>query len=209
LPEIIFNYRVEPAQGPASVGDTPIMKSLTLISSALFACASLVAHGQDPAPAAPVRSTAQVSLRVDAKNIRAEKEKRQKEDKKDDKKDDKPKAETTTKALDVQVSAAKSINGPLKLVTVWYARDLDSKEEIVANTEEAEVALDAAKTAKFTGKPCSFTSTGSYKKKGSDGKTEKIDASGQSYVGWVIRAYEGTVLVGESASAPPLLKRTN
>ncbi|MES2924528.1 MAG: hypothetical protein V4819_23450 [Verrucomicrobiota bacterium] len=176
------------------------MKNLTIISSVLFAFSTLVARGEEPAPA---RSTAQVTLRVEMKNIRAEKEKKSADDKKEK---DKPKAETTGKSLEVEVSAAKSINGPIKLVTTWYARDNDTKEQVVANTEEGEVALDAAKTAKFTGKPCSFTSTPAHSAKGADGKTEKVRASGQTFAGWVIRGYEGTTLVGEAASSPTLLK---
>lgn len=187
------------------------MKIQTILPAALLALAPLSGFAEEPTPApaaaAPARSTAQVSLRVEAKNVKPEKAPKQKESKDDKKKDDKPKEDITIKALDIQISAAKTINGPLKLVTTWYSRDLATRKETVAKKEENEVALDATKTAKLSIAPYSFISTDSYKKKGSDGKMEKIDASGETYVGWVVRAYEGETLVGEAASTPPLLKQ--
>jgi hypothetical protein len=151
------------------------------------------------------RSTAQVSLRVDAKTVRPEKVKKEKED--DDKKGKgKPKAETVSKTLDVDISAAKTIHGPLKMVTCWYARDITERKQSLAKKDETEVALDASKTAKVSVPACDFVSTPAHSQKGSDGKTEKVDASGQTFFGWVVRVYEGATLVGEAASSPPLLK---
>lgn len=174
------------------------MKTRSILSVFLILGAHL-ASGQAPEPA---RSTAQVTLRADAKTVRPERVKKQD----DEKKDDKAKSETVTKTIDLNISAAKSINGPLKLVTLWYARDLAAREQVMAKKEEAEVTLDAAKTAKATVPPFAFTSTSAHSKKGAGGKTEKIDASGQTFSGWVIRAYEGDILVGETASAAPFLK---
>lgn len=179
------------------------MKTLSILSS-FIALGALVAHGQ---PAAAVRSTAQVTLRATDKTVRPEKEKKKDDDKKDEKKDDKkPKSETVTKTIEVDISAAKTINGPLKIVTCWYARDVAEKKQVMAQKEESEVTLDANKIAKTTVPPFAFVSTPAHSQKGADGKVEKIEATGQTYSGWVIRAYEGTTLVGESASSPPLLK---
>lgn len=164
-----------------------------LLLGALFAQAQ---------PAAPARSSGQVTLRANEKTVRPERVKKTDDD---GKKDDKPKPETVTKQLDVAISAAKTITGPLKIVISWYGRDAATKKQIMAEKSESEVALDDAKNAKATG-TFAFTSTPAYSKKGADGQKEKVDASGQSYTGWVVRAYEGTTLVGESASSPPLLK---
>ncbi len=174
------------------------MKTLSILSAFLF----LGAHVATGETTEPARSTAQVTLRADAKTVRPERVKKQN----DDKKDDKAKSETVTKTIDVDISAAKSINGPLKLVTLWYARDLVAREQVLAKKVEAEVTLDDAKTAKATVPPFAFTSTPAHSKKGAGGKTEKIDASGQTFSGWVMRAYEGDILVGEAASAAPFLK---
>ncbi len=76
-----------------------------------------------------------------------------------------------------------------------------TKKQVMANKHESEVTLDATKTAKSTVPPFTFTSTPA-----KSTKTGKVPASGQDYSGWVIRAYEGTTLVGETASSPPLLK---
>ena len=177
------------------------MKNLSILAS-IIALAALATHGL--AAEAP-RSTAQVTLKVDAKTVRPEKVKKEKEA--DDKKGKgKPKPETVSKTLDVDISAAKTINGPLKLVTFWYARDVTDRKEALAKKDETEVALDASKTAKVSVPACDFVSTPSYSHKNSDGKNEKVDASGQTFFGWIVRAYEGTTLVGEAASAPPLLK---
>jgi hypothetical protein len=178
------------------------MKTLSILSS-FIALGALIAHGQ---PAEAARSTAQVTLRASDKTVRPEREKKNDEDKKDAKKDAKPKSETVTKTIDVIISAAKTINGPLKIVTFWYARDAADKKAAMVKKEESEVALDAAKTAKLTIPAFDFTFTPAHSKKNAEGKLEKIDAEGQTFYGWVIRAYEGATLVGEAASAPPLLK---
>jgi len=177
------------------------MKILSILTS-IIAFGTLMASGQQ---AEAPRSTAQVSIRAEAKTVRPEKEK--KKEKGDDKKDsNKARSETVTKNLEVSLSAAKTVNGPLKMVTFWVARDMTSKEQVVAKKEESEVALDASKTAKATVPDYVFTSTSSFSQKDAKGKTERVDAAGQSYAGWVIRVYEGTTLVGEAASSPPLLK---
>jgi hypothetical protein len=174
------------------------MKILSILSS-FIPLGALVAQGQ---AAEAVRSTAQVTLRATDKTVRPEKEKKKDDDNKDEKKDGKkPKSETVTKTIEVNISAAKTINGPLKLVTCWYARDVADKKPAMAKKEESDVTLDAAKTAKATIPPFGFTFTPAYSK-----KNEKIDAEGQTFYGWVIRAYEGTTLVGETASSPSLLK---
>lgn len=178
------------------------MKTLSILSS-FIALGALVAHGQ---PAEAARSTAQVTLRASDKTVRPEREKKKDEDKKDVRRDDKPKAETVTKTIDVNISAAKTINGPLKIVTFWYARDAVSKKAAMAKKEESEVTLDATKIARLTVPAFDFTLTPAHSKKNEEGKLEKIDAAGQTYYGWVIRAYEGATLVGESASTPALLK---
>ncbi|MES2439312.1 MAG: hypothetical protein V4584_09600 [Verrucomicrobiota bacterium] len=178
------------------------MKILSILTS-VIALGALHAHGQ---PAAPASSTAQVTLRASDKTVRPEKEKKKDGDKKDEKKDDKPKSETVTKTIDVSISAAQTINGPLKLVTCWYGRDVAAKQQVMVKKEESEVTLDAAKTAKVTIPSFAFVSTPAHSRKGADGKNEKVDAAGQTFSGWVIRAYEGTTLVGETASAAPFLK---
>lgn len=185
------------------------MKNLSILSSAIFAIACLTAHAQEASPTratAPATSTAQVTLRVEVKNIKPEREKRQKDDN-GAKKDDKAKSASVTKSLEVQITAAKTINGPLKIVTTWYGRDASTKVEAAANKEESEVTLDANKNAKLSVPPFAFTSTPASSAKGADGKTTKGEASGISYSGWVIRAYEGEKLVGETASNAPLLKK--
>lgn len=178
------------------------MKILSILSS-FIALGALVAHAQ---PTEAARSTAQVTLRATDKTVRPEREKKKDDDKKDAKKDDKPKSETVTKSIDVNISAAQTITGSLKIITSWYARDVADKKPAMVKKEETEVALDATKTAKITVPAFAFTFTPAHSKKNEDGKLEKIDAEGQSFYGWVIRAYEGTTLVGETASAPPLLK---
>lgn len=175
------------------------MKTLSILTS-VIAFGTLLASGQQPEAA---RSTAQVTIRAEAKTVRPEKEKNKEEDKKDP---NKAKSETVTKSLEVAISAAKSINGPLKMVTFWVARDLTSKDPVIAKKEESEVALDAAKTAKATVPEYAFSSTSAFSQRDAKGKTVRVDAAGQSYAGWVIRVYEGAVLVGEAASSPPLLK---
>lgn len=177
------------------------MKTLSIISSFLV-LGTLVAQAEPPAAAAPARSTAQVTLRALDKTVRPEREKKKDDD---GKKDDKPKAETVTKSVDVAISAAKSVKGPLKIVFTWYSRDLASRKQVVANKEDSEVTLDDTQNAKATS-TFAFTSTAAGSKKGADGKREKTEASGQTFAGWVIRAYEGTTLVGETASSPTLLK---
>lgn len=169
------------------------MKTLSILSS-FIALGTLVTQGQ---PTAPARSNGQVTLRATDKTVRPEKDKK----KDDDKKDAKPKGESTTKTIEVEISAAKSINGPLKIVTSWYGRDMATKQPVMANKHESEVALDATKTAKATIPPFTFTFTPAHST-----KTGKVDATGQSFSGWVIRAYEGTTLVGETASSAPMLK---
>lgn len=176
------------------------MKTLSILFTCI-AFGGLVAHSQ---AAEAARSTGQVTLRASDKTVRPERTKKE-DDKGDGKKDKKPKSETVTKTIDVNISAAQTINGPLKIVTFWYARDVKTKKSSMAKKEEAEVTLDATKTAKITIPAMDFTFTPAYSKK-VDGVTEKFDAEGQTYYGWVIRAYEGDTLVGESASAPPLLK---
>lgn len=174
------------------------MKTLSILSS-FVVLGTLVAQGE---PTAAQSSTAQVTLRATDKTVRPEKEKKNKDDKKDPKKDQKAKSETVTKTIEVEISAAKSINGPLKIVTSWYARDLESKDQVMAEKHEAEVTLDATKTAKATVPPFAFTSTPAHST-----KAGKVAGTGQTYAGWVIRAYEGGKLVGETASSPPYLKQ--
>ncbi|MEO5712497.1 MAG: hypothetical protein ABIT37_03335 [Luteolibacter sp.] len=176
------------------------MKTLSILTS-VIAFGILSAHGQQAAEAA--RSTAQVTIRADAKTDKPEKEKKADNGNKDK---NKAKQETVTKSLEVELSAAKTINGPLKMVTFWVARDLKSKDPVVAKKEESEVPLDASKTAKATVPSFAFTTTSASTQKDSKGKMERVDASGQAYAGWVIRVYEGAILVGEAASSPPMLK---
>lgn len=173
------------------------MKTLSILSSFLV-LGALVAQAQ---PAAPQRSTAQVSLRANDKTVRPERKRK----KDDEKKEGVLKTETVTKSLDVNISAAQTITGPLKIVISWYGRDRVTKKQVMANKEESEVALDAAKTAKASS-TFAFVTTPSQTVKGADGKEEKVEASGQTYAGWIIRAYEGETLVGETASSPILLK---
>ncbi|MES2661282.1 MAG: hypothetical protein V4689_21865 [Verrucomicrobiota bacterium] len=174
------------------------MKTLSLLSTFLV-LGTLVAQAE---PAAPARSTAQVTLRATDKTVRPEKEK-----KKDDgeKKEGPPKPETVTKSLDVAISAAKTIKGPLKIVISWYGRDATTKKQVMANKEEIEVTLDAGQNAKAA-TTFAYATTPAHSRKGPDGKDEKVPASGQTYTGWVVRAYEGAILVGESANSPTLLK---
>jgi hypothetical protein len=173
------------------------MKTLSILTSVIV-LGSLVAQGE---PTQEQKSTGQVSLRATDKTIRPEREKKKDDDKKGPKKDDKGKPETVTKAIEVEISAAKSINGPLKIVTSWYGRDMGTKKQVMAKKHESEVTLDAAKTAKASVPPFAFTFTPAHST-----KAGRVDATGQNYYGWVIRAYEGTTLVGETASTPPLLK---
>ena len=177
------------------------MKTLSILSSFLV-LGTLVAHAQ---PAAPARSTAQVTLRATDKTVRPEREKKKDDGNEDGKKDDKPKAETVTKSLDIAVSAAKTVKGPLKIVVSWYARDTGTRKQVMAKKEDSEVTLDESQNAKAAA-TMEFTNTPAHSAKGADGKKEKVDASGQTFVGWVVRAYEGAVLVGETASSPTLLK---
>lgn len=176
------------------------MKTRSIFSSFLL-LGALVAQGE---PVAPARSTAQVSLRATDKTVRPEKEK-EKRVNDGDKKDDIPKPEIVTKSVDVAISATKTISGPLKIVTSWYARDVATRKQIMVKKEESQVDLDAAKNAK-TASTFAFVSTPAYTKRDPGGRGEKVDASGQTYTGWVIRAYEGATLVGETASSPTFLK---
>ncbi len=175
------------------------MKTLSYLTAVLTVGVSLI-HAE---PAGNPRSTAQVTIRADAKTVKPEREKKQDTDRKVE---DQAKSETVTKTLDAELTAAKTINGPLKLVAFWVARDLTSKNQVIAKKEEMEVPLDATKTAKASVPPYAFTSLSSFSKRSAKGKMEKVDATGQTYAGWVIRVYEGTTLVGEAASTPPLLK---
>lgn len=174
------------------------MKTLSIFSSFLV-LGALVAQAQ---PAAPQRSTAQVTLRAIDKTVHPPRE-RKKDD--DEKKDEQIKTKTVTKSLDVDIAAAQTIVGPLKIVISWYGRDYVTRMPVLAKKEESEVALDAAKTAKVSS-TFAFVSTPAQTVKGADGKEQKVEASGQTYNGWVIRAYEGTTLVGETASSPIMLK---
>lgn len=184
------------------------MKIQTLLTC-IITLGTLIApiQADEPAKTAAVqRSTAQVSLRVDAKTVRQERKKKVKPSKTAEpaRIDPKPEPETVTKTLDIEISAAKSIKGPLKIVTSWYGRDVEAKKPTMVKEEENEVALDASQTATLSIPPHNFVMTPAYK-----AKSEKIPASGESYYGWVIRAYEGDILVGESSSSPPLLKLNN
>lgn len=174
------------------------MKLLSILSVIALGAAA----AQTP-PADIPRSTAQVTLRATDKTVRPEKEKEKKTD--DKKKDEKAKPETVTKTIEVNISAAQTIKGRLKLVTWWYARETSAKGQVMVKREELEITLDAAQTAKATITPFSFVSTPAHSQK-VDGKNEKVEASGQTFSGWVIRAYEGTTLVGETASAAQFLK---
>ncbi len=176
------------------------MKILSILTS-VIALGTLLASGQQ---AEAPRSTAQVTVRAEAKTVRPEKEKKKEDNENKDK--SKAKKETVTKSLEVELSAAKTINGPLKMVTFWIARDLTSKDPVIAKKENGEVPLDAAKIAKATVPSYAFTSTSAFSQKDAKGKPERVDAAGQNYAGWVIRVYEGEILVGEAASSPPLLK---
>jgi hypothetical protein len=175
------------------------MKTLSILSSFLV-LGALAAQAET---AAPARSTAQVTLRVEDKTVRPEKVKKKKDDKSEE---GKPKTDTVTKSLDISISAAKSITGPLKLVVSWYGRDAVDKKQVMAHKEESEVTLDATKTAKSS-ITYAYVSTPAQNVKGADGKDQKVEASGQTYSGWLIRAYEGATLVGETASSPTLLKQ--
>ena len=114
------DYSIDPPPSPANIQQVRTMKTLFILSF-FAAMGTLVAQDQ---PAQAQRSTAQVTLRATDKTVRPEKEKKKDDDKKDPKKDNKGKAETVTKTIEVEISAAKTINGPLKIVTHWYARDL-------------------------------------------------------------------------------------
>lgn len=173
-----------------------IMKTLSILSSVL-ALGILAAPGE---PADAQRSTGQVTLRVSDKTVRPERV-RSTDDKKKDSKQDKAKSESVTKTLEIEISAARSINGPLKIVTHWYARDMATKKQVVANKHESEVTLDASKTATATVPSQTFTHTPAR-----SSKEGRSSATGQDYGGWVVRAYEGDKLVGEAASSAPLLK---
>jgi hypothetical protein len=174
------------------------MKTLSIVSSFLV-LGALVAPAQ---PAAPQRSTGQVSLRANDKTVRPER-KRKKDD--EEKKDGQIKTETITKSLDVNISAARTITGPLKLVISWYGRDFVTRKQVLANKEESEVALDTAKTAKASS-TYTYVATPAQTVKSADGKEEEVKASGHTYAGWIVRAYDGETLVGETASSPTLLK---
>jgi hypothetical protein len=176
------------------------MKTQSLITSAIVALGSLTCLGQDPAPA---RSTGQVSLRANVKNVRPEKGKKQ------DEEPGKPKSESVTKALEVQISAAKTITGPLKVTTFWYGRDQATKDAVLADKLESDVELDASHNAKLALPPYTFTTTTTPASRDAEGKSVKASTTGSTYYGWVIRAYEGSTLVGEVASSPPLLKVVN
>lgn len=174
------------------------MKTLSIFSSFLV-LGALVAQAQ---PAAPARSTAQVTLRVSDKTVRPEKKDRKKDD---EKKETEPKSDTVTKSLEIDISAAKTIQGPLKLVVSWYGRDIADRKQVMAKKDESEVTLDATKNAKST-ITNTYVAIPNQTIKDVDGKDKKVEASGQTFSGWIIRAYEGTTLVGEAASSPTLLK---
>jgi hypothetical protein len=175
------------------------MRTLSIISSFLV-LGALVAPAQPAAP--PQRSTGQVSLRANDKTVRPERKRKRDEE---EKKDGQIKTETVTKSLDVNISAARTITGPLKLVISWYGRDFITRKQVLANKEESEVALDENKAAKASS-TFAFVATPAQTVKGPDGKAEEVKASGHSYAGWIIRAYDGEKLVGETASSPALLK---
>ena len=112
--------------------------------------ASLAAQGQEPH-----RATGQVTVRASVENLPnpLQKSKVAGEE-----------AEKTTKALGIELSAAKSVTGKLKVVTTFYARDLGKRTTVVEKEVESVTNLDASQSAKLTTPSVTFTYTPEHSK---------------------------------------------
>lgn len=123
--------------------------------------------------------------------------------------------ETIGYKLAIDLRAASSVTGELKVVTVIFGKKLPGNNT-VERTSSRSVRLGSEHQASLTSDAVKFTHTDEYqvkvetkKKQGNNKKQpvryKTIPASGEKYSGWAVRVYQAGKLIGEEASAAHFL----
>lgn len=119
--------------------------------------------------------------------------------------------ETVGYKLAIDLRAAKTVTGELKVVTVFFAKKLPGND-IIERESTRTVRIGPSQVASLSSDAQKFTHTREYqvqvkskKKPGSKKKQpvryKTIPASGEKYSGWAVRVYKGGDLIGEEASS--------
>ncbi|QTN33966.1 hypothetical protein HZ994_17130 [Akkermansiaceae bacterium] len=122
--------------------------------------------------------------------------------------------ETVGYKLAIDLRAATSVVGELKVVTVFFAKKLPGNDTIERNSTRT-VTIGPNHTASLASATEKFTHTREYEvrietkkkpgtKKRPPVRYKTIPASGEKYSGWAVRVYQGNNLIGEEASASHL-----
>lgn len=124
--------------------------------------------------------------------------------------------ETAGYRLAIDLRAASSVSGELRVVTVIFGKKLPGNNN-VERTSTRSVHLGPEHQASLTSETARFTHTDEYQVKvdtkrrpGSSRKRQPvryktIPATGEKYAGWAVRVYQDGKLIGEEASAAHLL----
>ena len=124
--------------------------------------------------------------------------------------------ETTGYKLAIDLRAASSVSGELKVVTVIFGKKLPGNNTVERKSTRS-IRLGPEHQASLTSDAEKFTHTDEYqvkvetkKKPGNNKKKQPvryktIAATGEKYSGWAVRVYQDGNLIGEEASAAHLL----
>ena len=123
--------------------------------------------------------------------------------------------ETTGYKLAIDLRAASSVSGELKVVTVIFGKKLPGNNTVERKSTRS-IRLGPEHQASLTSDAEKFTHTDEYqvkvetKKKPGNNKKQPvryktIPAAGEKYSGWAVRVYQDGNLIGEEASAAHLL----
>ena len=118
-------------------------------------------------------------------------------------------AEVVKKSLEIEVSGSASVQGAVKITYTFFADDLAAGKVVALKSNDLKATLEAGKSTRLISPVVSFNFTPQHSEKSGSGKRAKykrIEATGNRYHGWAVRAYVGEKLVGEAYSIPTIKK---
>lgn len=118
-------------------------------------------------------------------------------------------AEVVKKHLEIELFGSASVQGEVKVTCTFFADDLAADKVVALKSNDLRATLEASKSTRLISPAVSFNFTPQHSEKSGSGKRAKykrIEATGNRYHGWAVRAYVGEKLVGEAYSIPTIKK---
>lgn len=116
-------------------------------------------------------------------------------------------AEVVKKHLEIELSGSASVQGEVKVTCTFFADDLAADKVVALKSNDLRATIEAGKSTRIVSPVVSFNFTPQHSEKTGSGKRAKykrVEATGNRYHGWAVRAYVGDQLVGEAYSIPTI-----